>query len=155
MFGYMTGREGDFFDRFERVRREVDEVDRLFGGWPTISGIRSVAADTFPALNVGVSPEQIDVYLFVTGVDPEHLDISLQQNLLSVVGERLVAYPEEGHVYRRDRFGGAFRRVVNLPEDVDPEQVGAVYRDGVLHITVQRRDQVKPRRIEIGQATDK
>ena len=74
---------------------------------------------------------------------------SLQQNLLTVSGARTAEVPEGAQAYRRERFGGEFQRVITLPDDVDPDKVDAVYRDGVLHITVQRREEVQPRKIEV------
>ncbi|MFC6674248.1 Hsp20/alpha crystallin family protein [Marinobacterium aestuariivivens] len=146
MFGNWIGFDADLFGQLERMRREMDQ---LFGDGNGASGIRSVAAGTFPAINVGGSPEQVDVYVFAPGIDPKQVDISLQQNLLTVSGERSVSHPESAQFYRRERFNGKFRRVLSLPEDVDPDRVTARYRDGVLHIQVQRREELKPRRIEV------
>jgi HSP20 family protein len=146
MFGYATDFEHDLLDRFDRMRREMD---RLLGYPLGAAGIRSMAGGGFPAVNVGASADRVDVYLFAAGVDPKGLDISLQQNLLTVAGERNVDLPEKVQVYRSERAGGAFRRVITLPEDVDPDRVSATYRDGVLHITVQRHEALKPRRIEV------
>jgi len=56
---------------------------------------------------------------------------------------------EDANYYRRERFDGAFRRVLALPEDADPERVEAHYQDGVLQITVQRREAARPRQIEV------
>jgi HSP20 family protein len=134
------------FDELERMRRQMD---RLFGTWPGSVGIRSVAAGSFPAINVGASAEQVDVYVFAAGVDPKSLDISLQQNLLTIAGERKVDLPEDAQVYRNERFDGAFRRALTLPEDVDADKVSAAYRDGVLHIAIRRREEVRPRQIEV------
>ena len=91
----------------------------------------------------------MDVYVFAAGVDPKSLDISLQQNLLTVSGERKIELPKGAQAYRRERFYGSFRRVITLPEDVDPGKVNAGYRDGVLHITVQRKQELQPRKIEV------
>jgi HSP20 family protein len=146
MLGYLRGFDNDLFDQLDRMRRDMDQ---LFGGWPGSAGIRSVASGSFPPINVGASPDQVDVYVFAAGVNPKSLDISLQQNLLSIAGERKTDAPEKAEFYRRERFNGAFRRAITLPEDVDPDKVEASYRDGVLHITVQRREEVKPRQIEI------
>jgi HSP20 family protein len=147
MFGYLTGFDNDVFDQLERMRRQMD---RMFGDWPSApAGIRSLAAGTFPAVNVGASEEQVDVYLSPRGMDPKTLNISLQQNLLTVEGEREIQYPEKAQFYRQEQFGGDFRRVLKLPEDVDPDEVNAHYRDGVLQITVKRREAVRPRRIEV------
>jgi len=146
MFGYLTGFDTDVFDQFDRMRRQMD---RMLGDVSRPAGIRSLAAGTFPAINVGVSEEQVDVYLFAAGIDPKSLNISMQQNLLTVEGERKIEYPEKVQLYRQERFSGRFRRVLTLPEDVDPDQVSAHYRDGVLQITVKRREAVRPRQIEV------
>lgn len=146
MLGYLTGFDNDVFDQFERMRREMDQ---LFGDGNSPRGIRSAVAGSYPAINVGASPGQVDVYLFAAGMDPKSLDISLQQNLLTVAGERKIESPENVQFYRQERFSGGFHRVITLPEDVDPDKVNAGYRDGVLHITVQRREAVRPRQIEV------
>jgi HSP20 family protein len=52
-------------------------------------------------------------------------------------------------VYAQERFSGTFRRVVSLPEDADPAKVEANYRDGILRVTVAKRESSKPRRIEV------
>ncbi|AGA92273.1 molecular chaperone (small heat shock protein) [Thioflavicoccus mobilis 8321] len=146
MFGNLSSFENDLFGQLERMRREMDA---LFSGRPGPSGIRSVASGTYPAINVGAGPERVDIYLFVAGIDPKGLDISLQQNLLSIAGTRRAEAPDQVQYYRRERFTGDFRRVISLPEDVDPDKVNARYRDGVLHITVERREEVRPRQIEV------
>jgi HSP20 family protein len=124
-------------------------MEEIFGpvAWP--AGIRSVARGTFPPINVGSTSENVNVYLFAAGVDPKTLDISIQQNLLTVVGERPIETPENAEYYRRERFSGSFRRVISLPEDVDPEKVEARYVDGILHVAIQRREAARPRRIEV------
>jgi HSP20 family protein len=146
MFGNLINSEGSLLDEFRRMQREMDQ---LFGSSPWPSGIRAVARGTYPPINVGTGPDRVDVYLFLAGLDPKSLDISIQQHLLTVAGERTVITEEGADYFRRERYSGEFRRVVTLPEDVDPDQVEARYRDGVLHITVQRRESAKPRQIEV------
>lgn len=146
MFGYLTGFDNDVFDQLERMRRQMD---RMFGDVSQPAGIRSLASGSFPAVNIGVSEDQVDIYIFAAGVDPKALNVSLRQNLLTIEGERKIAYPEGVQFYRQERFSGQFRRVLTLPEDVDPDQVNAHYRDGVLQITVNRREAVRPRQIEV------
>jgi HSP20 family protein len=146
MWGYLRGFDTDLFSQLERMRQDMDA---LFGARPGSAGIRSVASGTFPAINVGASPSRVDIYVFAAGVNPQSLDISIQQNLLTISGERKAVLPEDVQLYRRERFSGGFRRVLTLPEDVDPDKVQANYRDGVLHLMVDRREEVKPRRIEV------
>jgi len=146
MFGNRTNFGGSLFDEFRRLE---SEMDGLFGrgSWP--AGIRSVAQGTYPPVNIGTTADQVDVYLFAAGLDAGSLDISLQQNLLTISGERKAPVREGADYYRKERFDGSFRRLVTLPDDVDPEQVEAKYRDGILQIHVKRQAASRPRQIEV------
>ena len=146
MFSIPSNTPSSVFDELWRLQQEVDE---LFGSWSSPSGIRSLPRGSFPGVNVGQTPERVEVYLFAPGIDPKTLDISIQQNLLTVSGKREVGTKEEADYYRQERFVGEFRRVISLPEDVDPERVQAKYVDGIVQIGVQRREAARPRQIEI------
>ena len=147
MFGSLLGSfDTSLFDEFRRLESEMDQ---LFGRGSLPAGIRAMRRGTFPPINVGATPERVDVYLFAAGLDPKSLDISIQQNLLAVSGERKVPVEEAADYYRQERFDGEFRRVITLPDDVDPDRIDAKYRDGVLQITVQRREAVRPRQITV------
>ncbi len=130
------------FDELRRLDREMSA-----SGWP--NHIRAASRGEYPPINVGSHPDRVDVYLFLPGVDAKDLDINIQQNLLSISGERRLITEEGANYFRRERFDGAFRRVVNLPDDVDPDRVEALYRNGILHIAIQRKEASKPRQIEI------
>ncbi|MGD8913908.1 MAG: Hsp20/alpha crystallin family protein [Candidatus Thiodiazotropha sp.] len=147
MFRNLSSFESSLFDDFRRMEQQLDQ---LFGEGYMPHSIRSVARGSFPPINIGTTPDQVDIYIFAAGVDPKALEISIQQNLLTVDGERLTASEKEASgYYRQERFNGKFHRVVTLPDDVDPDQVEASYRDGVLRVTVKRRESTKPRQIEI------
>ena len=146
MFGIPSNTPSSVFDELWRLQQEVDE---LFGSWSSPLGIRSLPRGSFPAVNVGQTPERVDVYLFAPGIDPKSLEISIQQNLLTVAGKRELKEEGQASFYRQERFTGEFRRVISLPEDVDPERVQAKYVDGIVQIGVQRRESARPRQIEI------
>ena len=146
MFGNLTNSEGSLFDDLRRMQQDMEE---MFGprAWP--AGIRSVARGTYPPVNIGSTGEGVQVYVFAAGLDLQTLDISIQQNLLTVAGERTVEIPENAEYYRQERFSGPFRRVIALPEDVDPDKVDARYVNGILQISVQRREAARPRQIQV------
>ena len=146
MFGNPSSMPSSVFDELWRLQQEVDE---LFGSWSSPLGIRSLPRGSFPAINVGQTPERVEVYLFAPGIDPKSLDISIQQNLLTVSGKRELKAEDDTAYYRQERFSGEFRRVISLPEDVDPERVQAKYVDGIVQIEVQRRESARPRQIQI------
>lgn len=141
-----SGFDTDLFDQFRRLESEMGQ---LFGHSPWPAGIRSVQRGSFPPINVGATPDRVEVYLFAAGLDAKKLELSIQQNLLSVSGSRKIEANENAEYYRRERCDGDFRRVITLPDDVDPERVDAKYRDGVLQITIQRREAARPRQITV------
>ena len=136
-------------DLFAELNRMQSMLDRVFPS-PGAS-IRSQAAG-FPVLNVGSSPTSIEVQALAPGLDPAKLEITIDRGLLVIAGERRSELPpadERANVYANERFTGRFRRVVSLPEDADPARVDASYRDGVLRVTVAKRESSLPRRIEV------
>lgn len=134
---------------FEDLRRLESDMDQLLGRTAYPSGIRAMPRGTYPPINVGSTPDRVDVYLFAAGVDPKSIDVSMQQNLLTVSGTRKVPVNGEAEYYRRERFDGDFRRAIALPDDADPDRVEAKYRDGVLQVTVRRRAAARPRQVEV------
>ncbi|MEJ6022643.1 Hsp20/alpha crystallin family protein [Ramlibacter sp. PS4R-6] len=133
------------------------ELNRLQGLLDTMfrpserSSIRAAAGAAFPVMNVGATPGSIEVLAFAPGIDPARLEITVDRGLLAIAGERTSQVPEPDPVtvYAQERFAGPFRRVVSLPDDADPAKVDATYRDGILRISVARRESSKPRRIEV------
>jgi HSP20 family protein len=144
MFGNLSSFEGSLFDELRRM-----DMDHMFGAGPWPNGIRAVARGTYPPINIGSTPEQVDVYLFAAGIDPKSLDISIQRNLLTIDGERRLTAEQGANYFRSERFSGGFHRVITLPDDVDPEAVEAKYQDGILRITIQRHEAAKPRQIKV------
>jgi HSP20 family protein len=137
-------------DLFAELNRMQSLLDQAFPATP--SSIRSAAGAGFPVLNVGVTPTAVEVQALAPGLDPARLEITVDRGLLVIAGERGSELPPDGErasVYANERFSGAFRRVVSLPEDADPNRVDATYRDGVLRITVAKRESSLPRRIAV------
>jgi HSP20 family protein len=137
-------------DLFAELNRMQSMLDRVFPS-PGAS-IRSQAGAGFPVLNVGTSPNSIEVQALAPGLDAATLEITIDRGLLVIAGERRSELPpadERASVYASERFTGRFRRVVSLPEDADPARVDASYRDGVLRVSVAKRASSLPRRIEV------
>jgi len=147
MFGRINGWSSGLLDDFWRLQQEVDEL--LADTLSASGGIRSLPRGSYPAINVVQTPEDVQVYLFAPGIDPKKLDVSIQQGLLTIAGERQVANDEQATHYRQERFSGEFRRAISLGDDVDAERVAATYRDGIVQIKLPRRESAKPRQIEI------
>ena len=155
MYSSLLRTPGDWFADFEQLQ---DRIDELLGGRAGTSSIRAVGrAGAFPALNVGSSPDAIEIYAFAPGIDPKSIDVSVEKGLLAISGERQAQEDkaasgkasEERTAYANERFTGRFHRVVALSEDADPARVEATYRNGVLKIVVPKRESSKPRQIQV------
>jgi HSP20 family protein len=143
---YGSSNPGDIFSELDRVQREVQ---RLFGQVPSIRG---VGRSGFPALNVGGTPESMEIYAFAPGLDPAKIEVNVERGVLTVSGERQADLPADTKqvaLHVNERFAGRFSRAVSLSDDFDPGQVTAKYSDGVLHVSVKRRESSQPRRVEV------
>lgn len=153
MYESLLNFPGAFFGDFDRLRRELDQVFET-GGLP--ASIRSVAPGAFPAINVGNTAQSLEIYAFAPGIDASKVEVSVDRGVLTIAGERASTLPKPDakngssvSVFSRERVSGSFRRAVSLPEDADPTQVQASYRDGVLHVSVARRQAAEPTRITV------
>ncbi|MET0334191.1 MAG: Hsp20/alpha crystallin family protein [Rhizobacter sp.] len=112
------------------------------------SATRSVA----PALNIGRTPKSVEVQTFAPGLDASKIDVTIDRGVLRISGERVSDLPtsdETTSVYTRERRAGRFTRSVALPDDVDATQVTANYRDGVLLVSIARKEAAQPQRITV------
>jgi HSP20 family protein len=149
MYESILNQPYNLFGQFERLRRELDDV---FGISGLPSSIRSVAPGTFPAVNVGQTATSVEIYAFAPGLDAAKIDVTLDRGVLRISGERASGIPGDDpkvQVYTRERGAGSFTRAIALPDDVDPGRVNASYRDGVLQVSVARRESAQPKRITV------
>jgi HSP20 family protein len=140
---YRTLFPSDFFANLDRLQREFQR----YSG--PASSIRGFGRGGFPALNVGSTPESVEIYAFAPGLDPATVDVTVDRGVLTLSGERKSELPGDAAIHINERFAGSFRRVVSLTDDVDQESTKAKYSDGVLHISIKRRTAAQSRRINI------
>lgn len=143
---YRTMFPRDFLAELDRLQRDAQQSNDMS------PNIRGFARGGFPAINVGHTPSSFEIYAFGPGLDPASIDLQIEKGVLTIASERKVELPTQDAkttIHVDERFAGRFRRVVTLPDDVDPNAVQARYRDGVLHISIQRRAAAQPRRIAI------
>ncbi|MBJ9754205.1 Hsp20/alpha crystallin family protein [Burkholderia cepacia] len=137
----------DLFSEFDRLQQQMAQ---RFGGFP--SSIRAGRLGAFPQINIGATDESIEIVAFAPGINAAELDVSIDKGLLTISGERKSTQPDTGsetRTYAQERFAGAFRRVIELPDTADPDKVQARYENGCLSISVGRRESSKPRAITI------
>lgn len=129
------------------VNRLRDEMDRLFGRW---TGRRfPLAPTTYPLMNVWEDDENLFVEAELPGMELGDLEIYVHGDQLAVKGDRKEPGDDKGPWHRRERGHGKFARVLELPLAVDEDKVEAAFKNGVLTITLPKRAEAKPRRIEV------
>lgn len=131
----------------DRLQRQVNS--RLAG---QTTSIRGLGGSDFPALNIGKTPESVEIYAFAPGLDPASMDVTVERGVLTLSGERKTDLPadaKDSAIHINERYSGQFRRAVSLPDDVDSARVTAKYGDGILSISIPRRDTEKRRRVEV------
>ena len=116
-----------------------------------IAALLLVAACVSPAMDSDLSLyDRFVLTADIPGVDPADIEITMEQGVLTLKGERTLETQEEDKGYKRvERAHGAFYRRFSLPDTADPEQITASGKNGVLEITIPKKEQEKPRRISV------
>jgi len=134
---------------WSEMNRLRDEMDRVFGRYGGDGG-QTLLRGQFPPLNIWEDEDHLFVEAELAGLELSDLEIVVTgSNQLSIKGERKQPEVNEGTWHRQERAFGAFSRIIELPEHVDAEKVAAQFKDGVLTITMPKKEEAKPRRIEV------
>jgi HSP20 family protein len=144
--------------RFEPFRELVslqDRLNRLFNESyrPQGEDDWALGGTWAPAVDIYEHENNIVIKAELPGVDPKDVDIRLDNNVLTVQGERKLDNEVKKENYHRvERSYGAFTRSFTLPTTVDPGGIKAEYKDGVLRVTLPKREEAKPKQIQISVA---
>ncbi len=127
---------------------EFDDMDKVME-----SMLPAVRGDQFgftPAVDMYEDKDNIVIETQLGGIDPEQVNISIENNVLSIKGEsEKKSEVEDKNYYRKEIRRGSFYRSIPLPTKVDGENARAVNEDGILKITVPKAKEVKPKNIKI------
>ncbi|HEX6581725.1 MAG TPA: Hsp20/alpha crystallin family protein [Actinomycetota bacterium] len=131
------------WDLFRDMRSVEDEFDRVAG--------RAFSRDTWvPALDVRESQDRFDVTVDLPGLDPDDVNVTFEDGMLSITGKREFSAEDRGETWHRiERSFGTFARSMRLPQTADTERIEATFDKGVLTVSVPKTEQAKPRTIEV------
>jgi HSP20 family protein len=135
-----------------------DRMNRLFrDSFSPEAQDQSLAKSSFsPAVDVYEDEHNITLKLEVPGVDEKDIDVQVENNTLTVHGERKFEKEEKEENFRRvERQYGSFTRSFTLPQTVDAEKVSASYDKGILKITLARKAEAKPKQIKVNVGSEK
>ena len=133
------------------------ELASFFGNFAEPDGKEKLTAGNFvPPVDVYEDEQNLILKLEIPGVEESDLNVSVENNTLTVQGERKFEKEEkEENFHRIERRYGSFTRTFKLPNTVDSDKVEASYDKGILKITLAKRAEAKPRQIKVGIAGEK
>ncbi len=139
------------YDPFRELRGLQDEMNRLFVSNLSRGDDREIMRGAWtPSVDIFENKDNLVIEAELPGMKPEDVNVSIENNVLSLHGERRFEKKDEGgNVHRVERAYGSFTRSFTLPPTVSSENVNAVFDNGVLKLTLAKREEAKPRRIEI------
>lgn len=122
------------------------ELDRMLGGSSSVA-----TSDWVPVVDIKEEKDRFVLHADLPGVKREDIDITMEDGVLSIRGERRLEEVQAEDEYKRiERAYGSFYRRFSLPDTADADNVSARCNDGVLEVVIPKRESVQPRRIEIG-----
>ena len=139
------------WEPFREFSTLQDRMNRLFRETQGNSQDESLTSSSFaPAVDVYEDEHNVTLKIEVPGIEEKDIDVRLENNTLTVHGERKIEKEEKEENYRRvERQYGSFTRTFNLPPTVDAEKVQADYDKGVLKITLPKKAEAKPKQVKV------
>jgi HSP20 family protein len=139
------------YDPFRELRGLQDEMNRLFLTNFSRTEDRDLVRGAWsPSVDIFETKDHLVLEAELAGLKPEDVEISIENNTLTLHGERKFEKKDEGDNFHRvERSYGTFTRSFTLPPTVSTENANAEFADGVLRLSLAKREEAKPRRIEI------
>jgi HSP20 family protein len=132
------------------IQNEMNRLFNTFFDQPNAQGRTGASRRWIPAMDLVESDDHYVLRADLPGMSDEDVNVQLEDNVLTISGERKSAHDQqqEGY-YRLERASGSFSRSLTLPDGVDPDGVQAHFDRGVLEITIPKPEQKKPRQVQI------
>lgn len=140
----------ELWDPFHNLADIREEMNRLFDDSFRRLGRGDWEGAFAPAVDVIEHTDNYLVRADLPGLTKDDVTVTLQDNFLTIKGvKKHEAEAKDANFYRRERLSGTFARVIELPTGVDAKKIDASFKDGVLHVTLPKREEAKPREIDI------
>lgn len=141
------------YEPYNLVNQLHSELNRLFGTNLARGGdeeTAAVTADWIPAVDIREDQDRYVLRADLPGVDPKDIEITMENGVLTIRGERSESTEDNRDGYRRvERISGRFFRRFTLPDTADAEKIAANGKHGVLEVTIPKHAKVQPRRISV------
>jgi HSP20 family protein len=140
----------DPFHEFGSLAKTINDLNRVFNVPRFFSDEGLVNGSWNPAVDVYEDQNGIVLEADLPGLKPGEFELSIENNVLTLKGERrFEKKADDGNYHRVERSYGSFTRSFTLPTTVDVNNVAADFKEGVLQVTLPRREETKPRQIQV------
>ena len=141
------------WDPFRELNVLQDRMNRLFQDYAPRGEQELTAGNFVPPVDIYEDEQGISVKAELPGVDPKDVDVRVENNTLTIKGERKFEKEEkEENFHRIERRYGSFYRAFTLPSTVDTENIGANYTAGVLKLELKKKAEAQPKQIKVNVA---
>ena len=131
------------------LQDELQQVFERFFGDSDADSSSVVTAQWVPRVDIREEAERFVILADLPGVDPAQIEINMDKGILSIKGERKAEEADGKRYSRQERAHGVFFRRFALPESANPDGIAATGRNGVLEISIPKRPEASPRRINV------
>ena len=140
------------YDPWRLLNQFHRDLDQMFArSGDESNGDSAIATSAWvPTVDIKEDPQHFLIEADIPGVNPKDIEITMENGVLTIKGERKVESQDDGKNYKRvERMHGSFYRRFSLPDTADSDKISANGKDGVLQITIPKRALVQPRRINV------
>ena len=138
------------FETFQTLRRLNSVLDEAFADWPFQQENGSITSSWYPACDVFEDKDAVKIVAELPGVKPEDVKVSVENNVLTIRGEKKQEAEERSErVHRYERRYGSFERTFVLPSTVESDKISAEFQNCVLTIVVPKAERARPREIPV------
>lgn len=136
------------WNSMEQLRREMDQM--IHGRSSAEEGSSIATSDWIPAVDIKETEKEFLIHADIPGVDPDDIDVHMEDGMLTIKGERESETKEEREGYKRiERQRGTFYRRFSLPDTANADKISAKSKNGVLDISIPKQEKAQARKIQV------
>ena len=142
-----------YYEPWNTLNQMYKDMENLYSQTGELSGYEdsAIATSTWvPSVDIKEEENRFVIHADIPGVDPKEIEITMENGVLTIKGERVNETKEERKNYKRiERVRGAFYRRFSLPDTADADKISAIGKHGVLEVVIPKRELAQPRKISV------
>ena len=137
------------YDPWTNLKSLQDEINSLFNTDRLPSSTGLFDRNFSPSIDVVENENEFAVFCELPGIELQDIDVSIASNVLTVKGDKQTEQKKKGKYYRNETWEGSFQRTLSLPSSIDPTAISAEFEDGILRISIPKKDEARTKQITV------